>query len=215
MADYLEDLVARIDVPLLQRTYIRFFNQLVFDISQFPNLIYHTEKFTVLNQVDVVLYRSFIGITLSRNGATIGPKPLDFRISCKQLDWQLSALAQVCNSCLPTLHRLEHLSIRDDPRLSPHWQGDMENTQWLELLHPFTTVKNLYLSKDVALYVASALQDLSEERATEVLPALQHIFIDRLQPSGSVQEVFHKFVTACGRQASGRPVAIHSWVRQE
>jgi hypothetical protein len=213
MAEYLEDLVAQIDVPLLHSTDITFFNQLVFDISQFPNHIYRTERFRVLDQADVFLNVYSTAITLSRKGTAVGPIRLDLGISCGQLDWQLSALAQICNSCLPTLHRLEHLNIHDNLRPSPHWQDDMENTQWLELLHPFTTVKNLYLSEDGATYVASALQDLSEERATEVLPALQNIFIDGLQPSGFVQEVFHKFVTARGQQASSRTVAIHSWVR--
>jgi hypothetical protein len=44
VAEYLEDLVARIDVPLLQSTNIRFFNQLVFNILEFPDLIYRTEN---------------------------------------------------------------------------------------------------------------------------------------------------------------------------
>jgi len=93
----------------------------------------------------------------------------------------------------------------------------MENNQWLEMLRPFPTVKELYLSKGVALRVASALQELSEEPVTEMLPALQDIFVggDGLQPFGFVQEGFQKFVTARGRQVSSRPVAIHRWVREE
>jgi hypothetical protein len=108
---------------------------------------------------------------------------------------------------------LERLSICDGQYPLPDWQDDMENTQWLELLHPFATVKDLYLSEEVALHVAPFLQELSEEQVTEVLPALQDIFIDNLQPSGLVQEVFQTFVTARGRQVSGHSVAIHSWVR--
>src|SRR5260221_13245198 len=117
--------------------------------------------------------------------------------------------------CLPTHYSLERLSICDGRGLSPHWHDDMENTQWLELLHPFSTVKDLYLSKEVALRVASALQELSEGRVTKVLPGLQDIFIDDLQPFGFIQEVFHEFVTERGRQVSSRPVAIHRCVREE
>ena len=211
VTEYLEDLVARIDVPLLKGTIITFFNHLVFDISQFPNFIRRTETFTVIDQADVLLNSYNITITFSPKVKTVDSVRLELGISCTKLDWQLSALAQVCNLCLPTLPSLERLSICDKQYLLPDWQDDMENTQWLELLHPFVTVKDLYLSKEVALRVASVLQELSEERVTEVLPSLQDIFVDGLQPSGPVQEVFHKYVTARGRQVSGHPVAIHSW----
>ena len=213
VTEYLEDLVARIDVPLLEYTHITFFNYLVFDISQFPNLLRRTEIPTVIDQADMRLRGDMISITLSPKVKPVDSVWLTLMVSCRKLDWQLSALAQVCNSCLPTLPSLERLSICDGQYSQPNWQDDMENTQWLELLHPFAAVKDLYLSKEVALHVAPVLQELSEEQVTEVLPALQDIFIDGLQPSGLVQEVFQKFVTARGRQASGHPVAIHSWVR--
>jgi hypothetical protein len=215
VTEYLEDLVARIDVPLLQSTDITFFNQLVFDISQFPNLIYRTEKLTVIDKADVVLNPSSIVITLSPKGGSVDSMKLKLEISCTKFDWQLSALAQVCNSCLVTLSGLERLSVCDGRYKPQHWQDDIENTQWIELLRPFATVKDLYLSDEVALRVAPALQELSEEWVTEVLPALRDIFIDGFEPSGLVQEGFQKFITARGQQVSSRPVAIHRWVREE
>ena len=53
------------------------------------------------------------------------------------------------------------MSEGEDP--PPRWQelDDMENVQWLELLRPFTTTKNLYLSEETALRVAPALQELT------------------------------------------------------
>ena len=214
VTEYLEDFVSRIDVPLLESTHITFFNQLVFDIVHFPNLVCRTKKFTALDQAHVFLDSSSIEIRLSLKSRTIDPIWLDLEISCEQVDWQLSALVQVCNLCLAsTLPSLECLSIYGDQSSSRHWRDDIENTQWLELLGPFAAVKDLYLSKEVALHVASSLKELSKERVTEVLPALQNIFIDGLEPSGLVQEVLHKFVTARGRQVSSLPVAVHSWAR--
>ena len=215
VTEYLEDLVARIDVPLLKYTNITFFNHLVFDMLQFPNLVHRTEKFTVTDQARICLQGNIISIVLSPKVETVDFIWLRLVVSCRKLDWQLSALAQVCNSCLPTLPSLERLSIHDDQYPSPDWQDDMENTQWLELLRPFTAVKDLYLSEEVALHVAPVLQELFEEQVTEVLPALQDIFIGGLQSSGFVQEVFQKFVAARGRQVSGHPVAIHGWVGRE
>ena len=68
----------------------------------------------------------------------------------RELDWQVSSMEQVCTSCLPPLLNLEHLYIYENPRWRQHWQDNIENALWLELLRPFTSVKNLFLSKDFA-----------------------------------------------------------------
>ena len=87
---------------------------------------------------------------------------------------------------------------------------DIENAQWLELLCPFTSARNLYLSKEFAPRLAPALQELVGERATEVLPALQNLFLVELWPSGPVQQAIEQFVYA--RQLFGHPIAISQWV---
>jgi hypothetical protein len=202
----LEDLVARIDVPLLNVISITFFNQLVFDILQLPKLVFRTKKFTAFNRADVVLEANSVKVTLSLQTTTVDTAMLQLETSCRALDWQLSSLAQVCELCLPTLYNLEHLDIRGSPYLQLPWQDDTESAQWLELLQPFVTVKNLYLSNKVAYYVSPALRGLDGERATEMLPALQALVLDGPQSSGPVEGAFREFVAA--RQLSGHPVAI-------
>jgi len=87
------------------------------------------------------------------------------------------------------------------------WKNDaIENALWLELVLPFSAVKNLYLSKDFSQGIAAALQDLV---GTEVLPSLQNIFVEELEPSGPFQENIGPFVTA--RQHSGHPIIISVW----
>jgi hypothetical protein len=130
-------------------------------------------------------------------------------ISCKPLDWQVSSLAQVCSTSFPPLPTLERLDIgicngRD---MLLEWQDDMEDTQWLDLLRPFTSVKDLGLSKDSVAFVALALQELSGGRVAEVLPALQNIFLTGLMPSGPVKEAIRKFIAA--RQLFGYHVTVH------
>jgi hypothetical protein len=80
----------------------------------------------------------------------------------------------------------------------------MENTHWRELLHPFTTIKNLYLSERIALHVLRTLQELDGEGAIQVLPMLQAIFLEGLQSRGPVQEAIGQFVAV--RQLSGHMV---------
>jgi hypothetical protein len=101
---------------------------------------------------------------------------------------------------------LEHLDISEHHYSKPEWQDDIENIQWLELLHSFSTVKNLYLSKQVVARVAPALQQLARERVIEVFPTLQVLILDEPELSVPVQEALQEFIAA--RQHSGYPVAI-------
>ena len=131
-------------------------------------------------------------------------------ILCRELDWQVSSLEQVCTSCLPLL-TTEDLYIQQDPYSSPQpdWQGNIENSLWLELLHPFSTVKNLHLSKEIVPRIAPALQELVGNRTTEVLPTLQNIFLEEVEPAGRVQEDIGRFVAA--RQLSGHTITVSHW----
>jgi hypothetical protein len=84
----------------------------------------------------------------------------------------------------------------------------MQNARCLELLDRFTALKNLYLTHGIAQYLCGALQELSGERTTEVLPELRNLFVQwsSLEP---VQEAMKTFVTA--RQLSGHPVVVDRW----
>jgi hypothetical protein len=104
---------------------------------------------------------------------------------------------------------LEDLYIYEGPYSSSDWKDDIENGLWLELLHPFTAVKNLYLSKEPATCIVPALRELAEGGMTEVLPALQNLFLEGLESLGPVQEGIGKFVAA--RQVASRHIAVSSW----
>jgi hypothetical protein len=189
VTEYLEDFVARIDVPLLREASIRFFNQLVFDIVQLPRFLDRIDGFAVLDSANVVLYANVISVTLSAQSRTAGVTPFGLWVSCSKLDWQLSSLSRLSASTLSTLFHLEHLDISESQYIPPqYWQDDIENIQWLELLHPFCTVKNLYLSKQVVARIAPALQELARERVIDVLPMLQVLSLDEPEPSGPVHE---------------------------
>jgi len=209
VSETLEDLVARIDVPLLDNAEITFFNQLLFDSSRLPQFITfigRINKFKVFDQACVLFQSRYGQVRLSPQPGTVDHATLKLKIACKASDWQLSSLSQVCDrSLLP--YTVERLDIREDPGLKSHWKDDMENGQWKELLDPFTAVKDLYLSKELALRIALALKELVW--ATEVLPLLQNIFLEGPEPSRVVQEAIGPFIAA--RQFSNYPVAVHYW----
>ena len=131
------------------------------------------------------------------------------KIPCKELDWQISSLEQVCTSCLPPLSTLEDLYISQKTHTKPDWKDNIEDALWLELLHPFRAVENLYLSEEIAPRIAPALEELVGARTTEVLPILQNFFLEGLGPSCPAQEGIRKFVAA--RQVTSLPLAVSHW----
>ena len=207
VVEYLEYLVARIDAPRLRLLYIIFFNDIVFDTPQLTRFISHTPVLEALDKARVTLTDHIASITLS-SAYEDYDESLEMSISCTELDWQLSFLEQVCTSSLPPLSTLEDLYMRGRP-WPQDWKDIIDYEQWLELLHSFATVQNLYLSKELAPCVVPALQELVAGRTTEVFPDLQNIFVEELEESGPVWEGIEKFVSA--RQVSSRPIAISRW----
>ena len=207
--EYLEVLVARIDAPQLSRLDITFFNDIEFVTPQFTRFISHTPTFEAFDEARVTLWESSANIELSSNYAKLNAS-LNVSVYCRELDWQLSFLEQVCTSPLPSLSRLQHLYMFGRP-WPKDWKVNLDYVQWLELLHSFSTVKDLYLSKGLAPCVVPALQDFVGGRTTEVFPNLQNIFVEKLQKSGAVQEGIGKFVAA--RQVTGHPITVSHWNR--
>jgi len=211
---YLEDLLTRIDAPLLHYLSITFFMDLNFDLPQLHRLIGHTQVFRAYNHADVYISAPSIQLslypkTVVANHRSLRNLRININIHCRELDQQLSSLAQVCSSSFPLIPTLEELKIRQYGIFpSSHSGDDSQNTQWLEFLHPFTALKNLYLTDQIARRVCGALQELSGERATAVLPALRNLFVRWLLLE-TLQEAMMPFVTA--RQLSGLPMVVDRW----
>ena len=204
VVEYFDDLVARIDAPQLKIMRITFFHQLILDTPQLSQFISRTPKLRTHNKARMAFSKG-VSVTL--------PQILDGRlhlgISCRYHDWQLSSLAQLCSSSFPQalISMVEHLYISESSRLP--WPDDIENSQWLELLHPFAAVKDLYISSEFVPRILPALQELTGERVTEVLPALQTLFLDEPLASGPVQDIIVQFVDA--RQRVDHPIGISRW----
>ena len=208
VSEYLEHLLARIDAPILDKLEIVFFYQLIFDCPQLTQFISRTPKFKANGEARVRFSYLVVTVTIPQKfGGEI-----ELAISCRQSDWQLSSLAQVCSSSfaqvlIPTVEHL-HIQCFSWP---PDWQDDVENSQWLELFHPFTAVKALYISSEFTPRIAPALNGLVGERVTEVLPALQSLFLEEPLQSEPVQDIMWQFVAA--RQLAGHPIAVCRWER--
>ena len=210
VSEYLEDLVARIDAPQLDWLYAIFFYDSVFDIPRFIEFISRTPTLKPPEKSH---------LSVGDNYARVGFSPqVGVDIICNELEWQVTSVEQVCTWCLPFLSTVEDLNVHEHSLLRllgevtvelVSWKDDVQITPWPELLRPFITVKNLYLSKGVAPHIASALQELVGDGMTEVLPTLQNIFLEGFQPSRPAPKGIQHFVAA--RQATTHPVAVSFW----
>lgn len=214
VGDYLEDLVARINAPLLNNLRIIFFLQLVFDTPELTQFIGRTPKLKAHGEAHVFFRDRNISVTLPQSGPETIDGALQLEISCTQSDWQLSSLAQVCKSTFPRtfIPAVERVYFRSGS-WPLRWQDDMEKSQWLELFHPFTAVKGLYISQEFAPLIVPAVQELVGERVTEVLPSLQTLFLEETHASGPFQETIGNFVSA--RQHTKHPIVVSRWERKE
>ena len=204
--EYAEDLVTCIDTPQLDNLHITLFNQIDFDIPQLAQFINRTPK---LWKPDAHVQFDDYSACF-RLQTTPGSRTIEIAIRCKESDWQLSSIEQVCNSSLHHLSMAEDLYVENPYDLQLEWKdGAIENTLWLQLLRSFNAVKNLYLSEVFAPGIATALQELVGGRIMEVLPSLQNIFVERLRPSGLFQKNIGLFAAA--RQLSDHPIAISVW----
>ena len=208
-SEYSEVLVARIDAPLLDKLGIIFFHEQIFDTPQLSQFIARTPKFNSVDEAHVVFSYYQVLIRL--------PQPFDgdlyLAVRYTGQNWLLSCTAQLYRLSFPwsLISTVERLYIFETVISNPVCQNYIDSHHWLELLDPFTTVKDLYISWEVLPRITPALQELVGERVTEVLPALRNLFLEKTLPSGTVQEGIQQFIDA--RQRAIYPVDISCWDR--
>ena len=199
---YLEDFVARIDAPLLNYLNIAFFRELVYHSPQLTQFISRTPMSKTHDEARVVFSNRDIWVKLPQ---TSDGKP-HVGITCITSSWRLLSLAHVCTVTFlqALLPAVERLYILEDGCWD--WQGNIEDIGWPELFSLFTAVKELYISSEFMPCIASTLVIL-----TELLPALQTLFLEEPLLSGPDQEVIGQFLSL--QQLCSHPIAVSRWER--
>jgi len=90
MSGYIEDFVSRIDVPLLDKVDITFFDQPVFNTPRLHDFLACIEKFKAHSRGGVVIWGSSIEFELE-----LGSHSFRLRILCRGLGRQVSSMAQL------------------------------------------------------------------------------------------------------------------------
>jgi hypothetical protein len=208
--EFLDQILARIEAPLLDHVHTRFFDPPIFDISRLAQCICRTETFEAFDQVYMGFCDVYFHVVLSsRKGTSVG-KIVTLSLQWNDSGWELRELTlDPCDRFFEPFNLCEF-----ERTLRPSWEENTGNEPWLHLVRCFHATKYMYLSQGLALRVAPALQELTGERVTEVLPVLRNIFVQRLDSLGPVEEAIGQFLAA-RRPLSGHPIDIQCWIRGE
>ena len=205
-SEYLENLIAQIDSPELDRIHIIYLNQLgdvpVTRLSKFidrsagPELTPFRRAYVSIRNdgVTFILYRqNYTGWAQLSVGTNISFSVIDG-------PGHVSHMAAVLSQFSAALSNVVHVKLELHLDTGYQLEGT-DNGEWLHLLHRFSTMKSLYVSWTLARHVALALEVLTAEMAAEVFPSLHLIFLAG-QPESSIE----KFIAV--RRLSGCPVAM-------
>ncbi|KAH9970331.1 hypothetical protein BJV74DRAFT_889626 [Russula compacta] len=196
VSEYLEDLVARIDTPKLAQLDIDLFMDLMFHIPQLYKFIARAEGIR-LNPARVTFSAEHICIVLG---------DVELQIICREPDWQASSVAQICNRLLPLTSHVDWLKISENTPGHAQQGNGVDPTQWFGIFDSFPAVQDLYIHDKLRPLVARALQELTGETATEVLPTLRRLYFKGTSLPGSIREDIQTFIAA--RQHSNQPVDV-------
>jgi hypothetical protein len=172
---YLDSFVARIEAPRLGDIDITFFSQPTMDASQLGQFIDRIEILKSHSRAQIQSSQRSISIRFSRPKAHTR---LELRISCEQLDWQVTSMAQICGHFSPFLFRVENVYLNFDLARPSSRQYDVDDDQWLELVRSFGGARDLCVTpiREPATDILCALVAAIGGHTT-VLPALRRLYV--------------------------------------
>ncbi|KAI9449358.1 hypothetical protein BJY52DRAFT_1307841, partial [Lactarius psammicola] len=199
---YLEGILGRISAPSLQTLFLNFFAQFTFDLPCLVRFL-GTAQVQLTPSLSSTAYAEGDGSRFQFHAAelhfeaetacvlldSLATDPdqagrarantVQLRMSCRALDWQLAALAQICGALASLFVPVEcltlglHISYPNlDANSNPEVDLDSERAQWYALLRTFGGIKTLQLAGPRAQHLR---RSLLPELPAELLPALQEL----------------------------------------
>jgi len=197
--EYFEDFISRIDTPVIHILEITFFPRHFYEFSQLSQFIGRVEVFKSPDHAKIQLLNGLAEASFIPRTGTNEPAWLLLGISCDERYLQLRYFVQVCSSSLLPFSDVERLAILGvDDLQHPQWGPTAEDFLWLDILHPFSTVKELTVDENILTPVAYTLKEVVKERITGIFPAIQEVSIGEHLPSRPVLRAFENFGSARG-----------------
>ena len=205
---YLDNLVAQINTPFLERLNLTLLFDLDFTLANLTEFIHRTQGFGCL-VARIVFNKDGPFINAGHNEQWDTGK-LNLQVNCESLDWQINSATQVCSALgEEVLSTVKELTLDLNANgMPPDWENRLDITLWHELLMPFTGVKKLHISSSLTLELSRSLESLAGGLILELLPELQVLEV-HVDVSHS-EKAFSSFVET--RESVGRPVDLfYDW----
>ena len=187
---YLDNLIAQINTPLLERLSLTLFFDLTFTLVNLTEFIHRTEGFECL-VAKFVFGKDGPSIDAGRSlYEQQGIVKLGLKINCEPFDWQIDSAAQVCSALGNVMFAVEELTLDLDVGGMPSdWENTPDSMTWHELLLPFIGVKKLHVGSSITIELCQALQTDAGGLVPELLPELQELEVE-LDTDHANQAVF-------------------------
>ena len=202
---YLENLVARINTPRLERLNSNLLFELAFTLVNLTKFILRTEGFECL-VARIVFSKDSASMDAGHYGQlerSYGK--LSLHVSCKRLDQQIDSATQFCSALGKVLFAVEELTLGLDVGGMPsNWENTLDSVVWLEILRPFVGVKKLHVGYSLTLRLSRALRTDARGLVPNLLPSLQGLVV-QLGIDHAKRE-FYGFIRT--RESVGRPVVL-------
>jgi hypothetical protein len=207
VSNYLEALVDRIIAPRCEKLEIDFFNQLTFSVPCLRQFINATENL-LFESAKFKFSGGRVAVEAHSRGGT-DMYALSVTVDCRQLDWQVSSVAQLSHSLSQVFSAVEVVAVErptEQEVHNPPFEGhkNVERVEWCKLLNSFSNVKILHIDNGLVEGLSRCLESGDEKLPVELLlPELQELTYYGSSDSG---DTFALFVEA--RQNAGRPITL-------
>jgi hypothetical protein len=202
---YLDNFVAQINTPLLERLSLTLLFDLTFTLANLTEFIHRTEGLECLVQVARIIFNKdgpFIDLCHYEQRGT---EKISLHVNCEPLGWQIDSATQVCSALGGILSAVEDLTLDLNVDVMPSdWENTLDSMLWHELLLPFIGVKKLHIGSSLTVELSEALEPDAGGSVPEFLPQLQELDVQlEIDPAINVFSAFIKI-----RETVGRPVRL-------
>ena len=201
--EYLEELVSLIDGPRLNRIVISYLRPVVdFQVVQLCKFFDRSvdPARSPFKHAKVRLDTHGVTFDMYHPPNHTGTLPARTIISCREIDWRVFHMDQVLRKFATMLSNIIDLKLVGWFHKRRLFLADLE---WVHVLHQFSTVQALYVSREFAQCITRELKSMTEEMVAKALFSTELICLED-QPTSDIMTL------VAVRQHSGRPVTVVS-----
>ena len=208
MSDYLDNLVAQVNTPILKQLNLTLFSELDFTFLNLTKFIRRWQRAEVFGCLVARVIFNKDGASVHAGYEQQGIGRISLHVNCDPLNRRIDSATQVCSALGDVVSAVEELTLDHYVDGTPSPWRDLESLnsmRWLELLLPFVGVKKLHIGYSLTLQLSQALESVSEGLVLGLLPGLQELEVP-LRTTERAANAFSVFTTT--RESVGHPIRL-------